>query len=207
MPQTPVPPVPLVPPGEGLARSNPEKAIELIQAQIAGVKKEISDLTGQLVPGTSDARENAIDDQLGNAHERLESLNRQLDRVVSGDFNQVIEIPGSPPDPNDIPHGVRNVIESGLVAIVLVVLGLPLVRMIARRLEPKVRSESPESGARFERLEQAVDAVAIEIERVSEGQRYTNKLLGDLRALPAPNAMEQWPQQARVAERVERGNP
>ena len=36
-----------LPPGAALAQSNPEKAIELIQAQLAGVKKEISELTTQ----------------------------------------------------------------------------------------------------------------------------------------------------------------
>ena len=33
--------------------------------------------------------------------------------------------------------------------------------------------------ARLERMEQAVDAIAIEIERISEGQRFTTKLLSD----------------------------
>jgi len=38
----------------------------------------------------------------------------------------------------------------------------------------------------MERLEQAVDAIAIEIERVSEGQRYVTRLLteGAASALP-----------------------
>lgn len=206
MPQPPIPTPPPLPGGDALSRSNPEKALELIQAQIAGVKKEISDLTGQLVPGTSDARESAIDDQLESASERLASLQRQFDRVVSGE-RTVVQVP-STPDPNDIPRGVQNMLEMSLVATVMVILGLPIVRLIARRLEPRSRgAETPESSARFERLEQAMDAVAIEVERVSEGQRFTNKILGDLRALPAANPLEQWPQQARVAERVERGNP
>jgi hypothetical protein len=33
--------------------------------------------------------------------------------------------------------------------------------------------------ARLERMEQAVDAIAIEIERISEGQRFTTKLLSE----------------------------
>jgi hypothetical protein len=32
---------------------------------------------------------------------------------------------------------------------------------------------------RLERIEQAVDAIAIEMERVSEGQRFTTKLLAE----------------------------
>lgn len=43
---------------------------------------------------------------------------------------------------------------------------------------------------RLERIEQAVDAIAIEVERVSEGQRFTTKLLSERResvgALPRP---------------------
>ena len=41
-----------------------------------------------------------------------------------------------------------------------------------------------DSKARLERIEQAVDAIAVEVERISEGQRFTTKVLNDLRALP-----------------------
>jgi hypothetical protein len=43
--------------------------------------------------------------------------------------------------------------------------------------------QSRESGAladsRLSRLEQAVDAIAVEVERISEGQRFTTKLLSE----------------------------
>jgi len=45
-----------------------------------------------------------------------------------------------------------------------------------------------DARARLERIEQAVDAIAIEVERISEGQRFTTKLLGEFRALPQPDA-------------------
>jgi predicted oxidoreductase len=35
------------------------------------------------------------------------------------------------------------------------------------------------ADARLSRLEQAVDAIALEIERISEGQRFTTKLLSE----------------------------
>jgi hypothetical protein len=40
---------------------------------------------------------------------------------------------------------------------------------------------------RLERMEQSIDAIAVEVERISEGQRFTTKLLSesnDARALP-----------------------
>ena len=41
------------------------------------------------------------------------------------------------------------------------------------------------ADARLERMEQAVDAIAIEIERISEGQRFTTRLLSQKQATPA----------------------
>jgi hypothetical protein len=37
----------------------------------------------------------------------------------------------------------------------------------------------PEVAGRLERMEQAIEAVAIEVERISEGQRFTTKLLSE----------------------------
>lgn len=47
---------------------------------------------------------------------------------------------------------------------------------------------------RFDRIEQAIDAIAIEVERVAESQRYSARLLSDRNA-PAP---EQSPRDHRV---------
>jgi hypothetical protein len=38
--------------------------------------------------------------------------------------------------------------------------------------------------SRLERIEQAVDAIALEMERVSEGQRFTTKVLAERSAVP-----------------------
>ncbi len=50
---------------------------------------------------------------------------------------------------------------------------------------PPVNAEVLE---RLDRMEQAIDAVAIEVERISEGQRFTNRLMSEQaprEALPA----------------------
>jgi hypothetical protein len=44
-----------------------------------------------------------------------------------------------------------------------------------------------ETRNRLERIEQAVDAIAVEVERISEGQRFTTKVIAELRALPQPD--------------------
>jgi hypothetical protein len=54
----------------------------------------------------------------------------------------------------------------------------PLARALARRMDRQERMP-PEVTARLERMEQALDSIAIEVERISEGQRFTTKLLAE----------------------------
>ena len=65
----------------------------------------------------------------------------------------------------------------GMVTAIAV--GGPYVRALARRTEREAASPklAPEASARLERMEQAIDAIAVEVERIAEGQRFTTKLL------------------------------
>lgn len=59
---------------------------------------------------------------------------------------------------------------------------LPLFRALGRRIEGRGRPSDltdPASAERLQRIEQAVEAMAIEIERISEGQRFTTRLLAE----------------------------
>ncbi len=64
------------------------------------------------------------------------------------------------------------------VMIAMTAIGVPLARAFARRMErqPIAPAITPEVAARLERMEQAIDSIAIEVERISEGQRFTTKL-------------------------------
>lgn len=79
------------------------------------------------------------------------------------------------------------------VCIAVTAIGLPLARAYARRLEQGPPRTPSDLTARLERMEQAIDAIAVEVERISEGQRFTTKLLSE-RGLSSP-------EQAHVASR------
>lgn len=66
----------------------------------------------------------------------------------------------------------------------------PIARAYARRLDRQATSSTIPSdvSARLERMEQAIEAVAVEVERISEGQRFTTKLLSE-RVGEAPRAV------------------
>ena len=70
--------------------------------------------------------------------------------------------------------------------VAFVVVASPLAKAWARRIERGTGGgSSPDVIARLERMEQAIDAIAVEIERVSEGQRFTTKLLSERTGTPA----------------------
>lgn len=81
-------------------------------------------------------------------------------------------VPNRPPDrPMDWPAMV-------FIIFVLGPLSVAFARRMWRRPAPApLASAGPESAARLERIEQAVDAMAIEVERVSEGQRFMTRVL------------------------------
>jgi hypothetical protein len=80
-----------------------------------------------------------------------------------------------PPDPNLI---VETVLQWVIPGLVIIVLGVPVVRLITKWLEPRPvppRELSAING-RLERIEAAVDSIAVEVERISEAQRFSARL-------------------------------
>jgi hypothetical protein len=85
-------------------------------------------------------------------------------------------------------------VQPGDIAIVAIVFGtvgsiaFPIVRAWARRLEGKTSAALPLAGIeeRLERIERAVEAMSIEVERISEGQRFVTKLLAEKAPMQLP---------------------
>jgi hypothetical protein len=79
----------------------------------------------------------------------------------------------------------ENIARLGIVAIIGATIAISMIAMaVAKMVSSRRRKELPESGLarleqRLERMEQAIDAMATEVERVSEGQRFTSRLLAE----------------------------
>ena len=80
-----------------------------------------------------------------------------------------------PVDPNLI---VQTVLSWVIPGLIIIVLGVPIVRLITRRLEPRPvpPRELATISDRLERIEAAVEAIAVEVERISEAQRFSARL-------------------------------
>lgn len=79
--------------------------------------------------------------------------------------------------------------------VVTIVLGVPLVRA---RIRERERGGAPllqdaQAAERLARIEAAVESIAIEVERISEAQRFTTKLLSERTSAALPPRPEQQP--------------
>lgn len=135
------------------------------------------------------AREQARDQaQMARDQAQMAREQAQLQRELS---QQAISVPPFPEFPTHGPSPRQEkMLFVGFIIVVLaaVVIFQPLMRAFARRLEgASQRHDAIDSSSaeRLQRIEQAVDAMAIEIERISEGQRFTTRLLSARADQPA----------------------
>ena len=68
------------------------------------------------------------------------------------------------------------------IMIGVTALGTPIARALARRLDRESvlpPSIPPDLTNRLDRMEHAIEAIAVEVERISEAQRFTTRLLSE----------------------------
>ena len=87
-----------------------------------------------------------------------------------------------------MPPEVVEIVKMFFTTVAVVALGIPIIRAFTRRFErgPQLPpAPSPDVVARLERIEQSIEAVAVEVERIAEAQRFSAKLAAEqARALP-----------------------
>ncbi|HET7188364.1 MAG TPA: hypothetical protein VFI52_09425 [Gemmatimonadaceae bacterium] len=101
--------------------------------------------------------------------------------VIAGD---VRGIPGQVTIQRDgmqdiIPPQAVDISIAFFVMLAVIIIGWPLARAMGRRLERRADAPAlpdPAIAAQLQRIEQAVEAMSIEVERISESQRFMAKL-------------------------------
>jgi hypothetical protein len=85
---------------------------------------------------------------------------------------------------NDVvPRGLVQMSWAMAASVIAVFIGWPIARAIARYLDRRGRAVRADNALeaqlaqRFEAMERNIDTVAVEMERLSEAQRFTSKLL------------------------------
>jgi hypothetical protein len=100
---------------------------------------------------------------------------------------------GDPFRNNDaIPPQAVDISVAFFITVAAIIIGLPLARAFARRMDRRSGPTqiAPEITSQLSQLNQAVDAIALEVERISEGQRYTTRLLSEQRGAQLPTGTQ-----------------
>ena len=82
-------------------------------------------------------------------------------------------------------ENLARIIIAGVIGVTISISMVALA--IAKMVSSRRRKDLPQSSVdrleeRLERMELAIDAMATEVERVAEGQRFTSKLLAEQKA-------------------------
>jgi len=221
------PPPPAAPnaPNANVVRSSDLAAPPMSRQDVSALQARRSELTGQLDGAVRQRRQ--ISDQLRRAEgvdkaglesrvgvidARITRLEGEIDQVneqlASTSATRAVAMMNPPREAGPTFRGNIHP-EPVLIAFILFVMGpisLSISRLVwkrsSRREQPAITSDS---SHRLERIEQAMDAIAIEVERVSEGQRFVTRLLSE-RGTGALGAGQQSAEPVRVplsdAERV-----
>ena len=199
------PPAPAPP---GLPGS--EEELHALAAKRAELKDQLESLTerrGEIAdqlhgaeqaarPGIL-ARLQVLDDRIAN----LEMQILQADDAITAGLSSGISMPPSeqtgtlfePPQeefPRFSEESVNIMVGEALAFILLAIAAYQLAWRRARR---KFAGAPPNDPSRMDQLQNAVDAIAVEVERISEGQRYVSKMLneGTAPAVPVAHGQEE----------------
>ena len=134
-----------------------------------GLQAQLSDLTGQIVD--LQRQITLIGREMAGASPDLIAMTRQHEDAGSD-------------EPGSFADGIFLGAGGGIVGLtILFLLGRWIWKRFVRDDVPARRALPAEDSERLRRLENGIEAMAIEIERISEGQRYVTKLMADSRGL------------------------
>lgn len=148
---------------------------------------------GDMVIRTSDGRTIRVERDANLSQGQIDNL---MHSAIAGSE------PPRPASPHEIPDSVEDIVAIVMICLTIMVVCTPLLVARLRRAGRAASAAAvhPDLGARLQRIEQAVETVAVEVERIGEAQRYSARLLAER----APGAA---PDGHRVAEPVPMARP
>lgn len=163
---------------------------DILGDQLRQLTNERDDISRELAnPSTPSAVKPGLEKRLTQVDARIAGLDQQIaqsDAAVA----QAAGVPGATVQPPRPPQtGPDPDMVAGLTFVVVLVFAIPISIAYARRIWRKsARTEvtlPPEMAQRMESLERGVEAIALEVERIGEGQRFLTQAMADRVSLPA----------------------
>ncbi|HYC50932.1 MAG TPA: hypothetical protein VEB19_07490 [Gemmatimonadaceae bacterium] len=153
-----------------------------LRDQLERLEDQRGELRQELRTPASDADTKGIEQRLATVDARILDVEKQ---IAEADANvaRAAAIPGAVQEPRPIPRSGPPEEVFVLAGIFMFIVVLPLTIAYARRIWRRgaavVSAIPQEIYDRFNRLDQAIDSVAIEVERIGESQRYLTRAYTD----------------------------
>ncbi|MEO5580961.1 MAG: hypothetical protein ABIR58_09895 [Gemmatimonadaceae bacterium] len=148
---------------------------------------------------TQARQDNVTRDQVREQIRETVKIAREASQDAARDAQregQVIVVPPIPPLPpigtpavgvaqnwdDVIPPQAVDISIAFFIMVAVIIVGYPIMRAIGRRIEgaaPIQHTVPADVRNQLQQIAQSVDAIAIEVERISEGQRFTTKMLAE----------------------------
>lgn len=172
------PPAPPAPPAQGL----PPEAREAIAEAIRTAREAAEQARAEAQAATQGRAQVEVDGDRVIVHPARGAEGG----AGRGGRAESIVIPTERPF-SHIPPQVFDLVLAFFIMVAFIAVGVPLARAFGRRAETRTveMAPSPELAAQLQRLEHGMEAMAIEIERISESQRYIARLESERSADPA----------------------
>jgi hypothetical protein len=125
---------------------------------------------------------NVVQGQLSVVMSNMAEVQHARDMMQAKEAQQVLTIQ-PPPAPRD-PFDKAQLLGLETAGVVLMI---PIVYALTRRIlrgGKRATAIDFESSPRLQRMEQAIESIAIEVERIGEAQRFTTKLLSERQPEP-----------------------
>lgn len=194
----PAPPAPATPGRVGVAAPTSATPTSATPAQIyQGLRAQRRELVRQLESleerrsGLSERLEETavggadrkgLEQRIADVDQRISAVDQQL-AAADGEVARAAAVPGAavepPGPPRQGPPEEAFVLGGIFLILVFFPISIAYARRIWRRGAAAVAAVPQELGERLHRLEQAVDSIALEIERIGEGQRFVTRLFGE----------------------------
>lgn len=179
---------------EATMPTNTLSAAVALQPSGDALRQQIQREVQQQMQAAQQATEQARAEALRNLHRRDESDAGQTGvafRVDPGGRIVPLEaapgviqvgqgLPPMPPPTPGIPQEAVTLALAFFIMLAVIAIGVPIARAIARRIDrgpTRAPQPSAEQSEQLRQIQTAVDAMAVEIERVSENQRFVTRLL------------------------------
>lgn len=160
--------------------------------QLENLQSQRDDLSRELQQeGVTGADRKGIEQRITSIDERIASLDKQI-AEADVQVAKAAAIPGAAVDPPDPPRTgppeEAYVVGTIFMFIVFLPMSIAFARRIWRRSAKVITTIPKELVERIARVEQTVEATAIEIERIGEGQRFITRIFTESQSPHAVHA-------------------